>query len=116
VGSNLGKLSPARRRQARSKMVLGVRVFIADENGKFTEQLVHTLDIAPDGARVGGLHQPPQVGQIVAVQRRAVKRSFKVMWVVQTGREYQLGLEASDSVREHWALELPTARDEYRPR
>src|SRR5207248_5217265 len=87
-----------------------VRVFIADENGKYAEQLVHTLDLAADGAPIGGLRQPPGVGQIVAVQRRAVKRSFTVVWVVQTGREYQLGLEALDSVPEHWTLELPTAR------
>ncbi len=116
MGGNLGKLSAARRRQARAKMVLGVRVFIADQNGKFTEHLVHTLDITPDGARVAGLREPPQVGQTVALQRRALKRSFKVVWVLQQGCEYQLGLQAADAGREHWQLEIPATQDEYVPR
>jgi hypothetical protein len=94
-------------------MVLGVRIFIADADGKFTEQLVHTLDIAPDGARVGGLRSAPRVGHILTVQRKANKRPFRVVWVVQTGREYQIGLEGVDTMREIWQLELPQRSDEY---
>jgi hypothetical protein len=92
-------------------MVLAARVFIADASGKFTEQLVHTLDIARDGACFGSLR--PRVGQMIMVQRAAVKRSFKVAWVVQTGHEYQLGLKACDSIGEHREAELPSARDDY---
>jgi hypothetical protein len=113
MGGNSGRMRAGRRRQKRSKMVLGVRVFVAGPDGKFTEELVHTLDLTPDGARVGGLRRPPCVGEKVTVQRKAQKRAFRVVWVVQTGREFQLGLEAVETLRDHWQLELPQAPDEY---
>jgi hypothetical protein len=112
MAGDAGGKPAGRRRQKRSKMVVGVRVFVAGGDGKFIEELVHTLDIAADGARVGGLRHPPRVGERVTVQRKALKRDFRVVWVVQTGREFQLGLQAAEPV-EHWQLELPQASDEY---
>jgi hypothetical protein len=107
------KGASAKRRQIRSKMVLLVRLFVADASGKFTEQLGHTVDIARDGARVGGAGKPPQVGEMVSVQCGAVKRAFRVVWVVQTGREYQLGLQAADSACEQRQGKLPQSKDEH---
>ena len=113
MAGDAGGKPAGRRRQKRSKMVVGVRVFVAGRDGKFIEELVHTLDVAPDGARVGGLRHAPRVGERLTVQRKALKRNFRVVWVVQTGREFQLGLQAAEPMGEHWQLELPQAADDY---
>ena len=111
--SNTGKLSAAKRRQKRVKMVLAVRVCGVDAKGNNVEQLAHTTDITFDGARIAGLRTPVIKGQSVIVHRGGVKRTFRVVWVAAAGNEFQAGLQAVEPLKELWRLDLPLNQDEY---
>jgi hypothetical protein len=114
MGGNIGRLSAAKRRQKRVKMVVSVRVLSADPEGNSHEQLAHTLDITFAGVRIAGLHQPLTSGEVVRLQRGANRRCFRVVWSNQVGETYQAGLEAIEPLKQFWNLQLPEDRDEYR--
>jgi hypothetical protein len=113
VSGSVGKLSAAKRRQKRVKMVLAVRICGVDAKGNTVEQLAHTTDITFDGARVAGLRTELTKGQSVIVHRGGVKRTFRVVWVAAAGNEFQIGLQAVEPLKELWKLDLPLNQDEY---
>lgn len=96
-----------RRKHKRIKMVLPIRIWAKDiENHPFNE-LAHTLDITPQGARIGAVHYQLKLGDKVMVQYRQRKIGFKVVWVraLEGTKEFQIGVEALES-GETWGLEL----------
>lgn len=95
-----------KRRQKRIKMVLPVRIHWRDKANNHVNELAHTLDITPDGARLGGVRQELKVGDKVMVQYRQRKLQFQVVWVTPLSgtREYQVGLESVGN--DSWGLEL----------
>jgi hypothetical protein len=107
-----GKLSAAKRRQKRVKMVLAVRLFKSAHAGP-AENLAHTLDVTVDGVKIAGLHEPLTAGEVVVLQRGPMKRPFRVMWAAAVGREYQAGLQAVEPLRDFWRLDLPEEPDDY---
>jgi hypothetical protein len=112
LGKGIGK-----RRYKRIKMVLPVRISAKDVANKPVNELAHTLDITPAGARLGAIRQVLKTGDKLTLQYRQRRIQFRVVWVKSlTGtQEYQVGLEAMGSAGENWGLELPETDmvDEY---
>jgi len=99
-----------RRRRNRVKMVLAVRVVGSSQNGSPFDELTHTLDIAFDGARLGGMERVPvQKGDIIELRRRNRRAKFRVMWVGEKGtpRTGHVGVHAVDAHPDFWGLEVP---------
>ncbi|HEV3206997.1 MAG TPA: PilZ domain-containing protein [Terriglobales bacterium] len=115
-GLHLGK-GIGKRRYKRIKMVLPVRISAKDIANKPVNELAHTLDITPAGARLGAIRQVLKTGDKLTLQYRQRRIQFRVVWVKSlTGtQEYQVGLEAMGSAGENWGLELPETDmvDEY---
>ena len=105
------------RRYKRIKMVLPVRISGKDSANNPVNELAHTLDITPNGARLGAIHHALKAGDKLTLQYRQRRIQFRVVWVkpmVGTS-EYQVGLAGTGSIGENWGLELPEAglADEY---
>lgn len=96
------------RRKLRLKMVLPVRIWGNDVDGKPFSQLAHTLDLTSSGARVGGMRVLLNSRDIVWLQCRHRKAQFRVVWTGRPGgsREHQLGIECVEKMRNIWGLEL----------
>ena len=105
------------RRYKRIKMVLPVRISGRDAANKPVNELAHTLDITPNGARLGAIRTVLKSGDKLTLQYRQRRIQFRVVWVKSlTGTsEYQVGLEAIGTANETWGLELPEIDlvDEY---
>jgi hypothetical protein len=79
-----------RRAHARRKLVLPVRLKIADDL-----QFAHTIDITCGGVRIGNVRSELEIGKVVTLSRGPHKAKFRVAWVQQIGpKEMQAGLEA----------------------
>ncbi|HEV2716877.1 MAG TPA: PilZ domain-containing protein [Terriglobales bacterium] len=108
--------SIGKRRHKRIKMVLPVKVSSRDAANNLISELAHTLDITPDGARIGAVRHPLKAGDKLTLQYRQRKLQFRVVWVkaMQGTREYQVGLEAV--ANDSWGIDLPETDliDEYR--
>jgi hypothetical protein len=113
VGKDVGK-----RRQKRIKVVLPVRISGKDSANNPVNELVHTLDITPNGARLGAIHHALRAGEKLTLQYRQRRIQFRVVWVkpLEGTNEYQVGLEGLSSSGDNWGLELPDGDmvDEYR--
>ena len=99
-----------RRRRNRVKMVLAVRVVGSSKNGPQFDELTHTLDIAMDGARLGGMERVPlHKGDVIELRRKMRHGRFRVMWVGEKGtpRSGHVGLHAIDAPPDFWGLEVP---------
>ena len=109
--------SIGKRRHKRIKMVLPVRVWCKDDTEKPINELAHTLDITPFGARLGAIRHKLKLGDKLTLQYRQRKIQFRVVWVTPLAgtREYQVGLESVNTGGESWGLELEQAQlmDEY---
>jgi len=116
LGARLEK-SIGQRRHKRIKMVLLVRISGKDAADNPVNELAHTLDITPNGARLGAIHHVLKMGDKLTLQYRQRRIKFRVVWVKSlTGTsEYQVGLETMGTAGENWGLELPEsdAIDEY---
>ena len=112
MGKGIGQ-----RRHKRIKVVLPVRISGKDADNNPVNELVHTLDITPNGARLGAIHHVLQAGHKLTLQYRQRRIQFRVVWVkpLEGTNEYQVGLEAIGSTGENWGLELPESDlvDEY---
>jgi hypothetical protein len=107
-GSQPLKQAIGKRRQKRMKMVLPVRVWARDAANKPVLELAHTLDITPNGARLGAIHHELKAGDKLTLQYHQRKIQFRVVWVapVQGKAEYQVGLQTIGGSGETWGLEL----------
>ena len=68
------------RRGNRTKAVLPVRVKGNDSAGKAFEELVHTLDVTPEGARLGSVRHELKLQDEITVFYRQRKIQFRVVW------------------------------------
>ena len=102
------------RLKSRMKAVLPVRVKGKDVSGENFEELVHTLDMTPDGVRIGSLRRELHVTDEVTVFFRQRKIQFRVMWIkkLQGTNEFQIGLKALTQDRDAWGLHLPDCKSE----
>src|SRR6266849_8935372 len=106
-----------KRRHKRIKVVLPVRISGKDAGNNPLNELAHTLDITPNGARLGAIHHVLQTGDKLTLQYRQRRIQFRVVWVkpLDGTSEYQVGLEGLSSAGDNWGLELPDGDlvDEY---
>jgi hypothetical protein len=94
------------RSSLRRKMVLPVTVL--RHNGQ-EKQLAHTLDLTEVSARLGGLNSLLEPGEIIEIQRGAVKAKFQVFWMGAPGSamEGQAGVRSIEPNKNIWAISLP---------
>jgi hypothetical protein len=94
------------RRGDRTKAVIPVRVKGKDSTGKTFEELVHTLDVTPDGVRLGSVHRELNVLDEITVFYRQRKIQFRVVWTkkMKGTSEFQVGLRAVTQDSEVWGL------------
>src|SRR3954462_5604613 len=98
-----------RRNRNREKMVLAVRVSGWTTDGREFDELTHTIDIAVNGARLGGMQQLKlNKGDIVEVKRQQRKAKFRVVWIGEhgTARYGHVGIQAINMLPNFWGLEL----------
>jgi hypothetical protein len=107
-GFHLGK-GVGNRRHKRVKVVLPVRVSGKDSANNPVNELAHTLDITPNGARLGAIHHVLKIGDKLTLQYRQRRIQFRVVWVkpMLGTNEYQVGLEGLSTSGDNWGLELP---------
>ena len=94
------------RRGNRTKAVLPVKIKGTDKAGKAFEDLAHTLDVTPVGARLGGIRHELKLQDEVTIFYRQRKTQFRVVWVkkMQGTNEFQIGLQALSQDKEGWGL------------
>jgi hypothetical protein len=94
------------RRGIRTKAVLPVKIKGKDSTGKVFEELVHTLDVTAQGARLGSIHHQLNVFEEITVFYRQRKMQFRVVWIKQMRgtSEFQIGLQALSQDKEGWGL------------
>jgi hypothetical protein len=97
------------RRGNRTKAVLPVRVKGNDSAGKPFDDLVHTLDVTPDGVRLGSVRHQLNVLDEITVFYRKRKIQFRVVWTKKLNgtSEFQVGLQAVSQDSEAWGLSFP---------
>jgi TonB family protein len=91
-------------------MVVPLRLYLDGGNDRSTEAaLVHTVDISPGGARLGGLRISLHPDEVITLQRRQNKARFRVIWTKQLGPgETRAGVESIAFIDNFWGLDLPT--------
>jgi hypothetical protein len=94
------------RSSLRRKMVLPVTVL--RHNGE-EKQLAHTLDLTEVSARLGGLCSLLDPGEVIEIQRGAVKAKFQVFWMGAPGSamEGQAGVRSIEPNKNIWGINLP---------
>ncbi len=94
------------RRGKRTKAVLPVKVKGNDSTGKAFEELVHTLDVTPEGIRLGSVRHELNLLDEITVFYRTRKIQFRVVWTkkLKGTTEFQVGLQAVTQEREAWGM------------
>jgi hypothetical protein len=89
----------------RIKVVLPVTII---RNSRPEKQLAHTLDVTSDSARIGGLFLPIEPGELIDLQRGAMRAKFYVFWVgaSNTMLAGQAGIRGVVP-KSIWGVELP---------
>jgi hypothetical protein len=106
----------SKRRRDRTKAVLPVRVKGKDVTGNSFDELVHTLDVTVDGARLGSVRHELTIQEEICVFYRQRKMQFRVVWIKKLPgtSEFQVGLQAVTRESEPWGLSFtelkPAAR------
>jgi PilZ domain-containing protein len=96
----------AARSTLRRKVVLPVTIIRNDGEQR---QLAHTLDITSNSARMAGLQLQVEPGEVIEVQRGALRAKFQVFWVGATGTplEGQIGTQCIVAGKNIWGIALP---------
>src|SRR5277367_5240473 len=100
------EVSKNNRRGNRTKAVIPVKVKGQDSSGKPFEELVITLDVTPDGIRLGSVHHELNVQEELTVFYRQRKIQFRVVWTKKMNgtSEFQVGLQAMTQDSEAFGL------------
>lgn len=95
----------SKRGTLRRKVVLPVTVIRRGEE----KQLAHTLDITETSARLGGLGWMLDPGEIIEVQRGAIRAKFEVHWMGEPSSTLsgQAGIRGVDPNKSIWGIQLP---------
>ena len=92
-----------RRAHSRQKMILPVKISLADD----AQMLGYTIDVTQRGAKMAGFHQVLEVGATIKVIRGFHSASFRVVWVQnRDGKQLQIGVEAVDANDNFWGVNL----------
>ena len=106
AGMSASSVDTEQRRGNRTKAVLPVRVKGKDSSGRPFEELVHTLDVTPEGARLGSVRHELNLRDEIMVFYRQRKTQFRVVWTkkMKGTSEFQVGLKALTQDREAWGM------------
>lgn len=109
AGMSVSSLDAKQRRGNRTKAVLPVRVKGKDSSGKPFEELAHTLDVTPKGARLGSVRHELNLLDEITIFYRQRKMQFRVVWTkkMKGTSEFQVGLQGVSQDSEAWGLSLP---------
>jgi hypothetical protein len=105
-------LKENRRRQERMRAVLPVRVKGKDAAGEPFEVLAHTLDLTPNGVRLGAIRHQLKALDTLTVFYHQRRMEFTVMWtrlLEGKGQEHQVGLQTFSQEKEAWGVNLPNS-------
>jgi hypothetical protein len=96
----------SKRNKDRTRAVLPVRVKGKDVAGTAFDELVHTLDVTAEGARLGSLRRELSLHAEISVLYRQRKVQFRVIWIKKMpgSSEFQVGLKAVTRDSEPWGL------------
>src|SRR5208282_462617 len=85
-----------KRSGTRTKAVIPVRVKGKDKAGRSFEELVITLDVNPDGVRLGSVHHELTELDEITIFYRQRRIQYRVVWTKQMKgtSEFQVGLRA----------------------
>jgi hypothetical protein len=106
---SVGSTDTKQRRGDRTKAVLPVRVKGKDSAGRPFEDLVHTLDVTAQGARLGSVRRELNLLDEITIFYRQRKIQFRVVWTkkMKGTSEFQVGLQAVTHDSEAWGLSVP---------
>lgn len=111
-----GRGEPVMQRKGqRLKLVLPVRAYGTDSNGKPFTTMAHTLDVSMSGARIAGLNLPLKVGDIIGLQKGTDKARFRVIWIGtrEDGTEGQVGLQCVQTGKSIWGVQFENQLDTW---
>jgi hypothetical protein len=94
------------RARIRRKVVLAVTVSRCNGHDK---QIAHTLNITSTTAQLGGISTRFEPGEIIDIQRGAIKGRFEVVWMGKPGSftDRQMGVRSVDPNKVIWGVDLP---------
>ena len=100
------------RKEERVRIELPIRLYRTTRGLKL--QLAHTVDISNSGARIAGLAEPLEPGEIVKVECGNREAPFRVMWIGAPGTVSagQVGLECLAADADLWKLNLSQLEDD----
>jgi hypothetical protein len=107
----------AERVEKRLRVALPLRVTFWDENDKPGSAAACTYDISAHGARISGLSEVSEPGEIIAVERGRNRIFCRVIWVSRSHSPHtgQIGIQAVETERLMWETELRDLHDVYDP-
>lgn len=107
----------ANRAAKRLQVALPLRITYWDEQNRAGATVACTYDISSRGARITGLPEVKEVGEIIAVERGRNKVFCRVVWVADSKSvmRRQIGIEAVECERFMWESELRDLDDLYDP-
>ena len=102
------------RRGGRTRAVLPVRIKGKDAAGQGFEELAITLDVTPDGVRLGSVRRELNTHDEVTVFYRQRKMQFRVVWTkkLKGTSEFQVGLQAIAQDKEAWGMNFAEYRNQ----
>jgi len=103
--------------EKRVHVAIPIRVSYWDGAVRSAQELACTYDIDMQGARVAGLRNVREVGEIVTVERGRNKALFRVSWIGNPESELrgQFGIECIEEDKVPWLAELQEMEEIYNP-
>jgi hypothetical protein len=105
------------RQGKRVSVALPIKVIYQNGGLKPQIEMACTYDISEHGARITGLRNLKETGEIVTVERGRSKAMCRVAWIGQDGPQgrRQIGLQCVDPEETLWEMELRGLEDAYDP-
>jgi hypothetical protein len=93
-----------KRPEARVPMVIVVRVWGMDSDGRPFFQNVNATNLSSEGALLSGISHPLKAGDVIGVQHEEKKARFKVVWVIDGGvaRQIEAGVQILPGQQSPW--------------
>ena len=100
------------RREERVRIELPVHLYRSAPGVKL--QSAHTVEISNSGARLAGIEEPLETGEVLKIECGNRKSPFRVVWTgtIGTATEGQAGLECLTPSAGIWALNLGQLKDD----
>jgi hypothetical protein len=108
----------ATRRQIRKEVMLSVRIYGTDANGRPFSDCVSTVNVSLEGAMIEGMNRPIKAGEVIGLSYGKNKARFRVQWVGQPGTVQQgrMGIQNVVAGTCVWDVPLPKSDTDERGR